>query len=365
MLVHYGSHGDAFGRPDGLFPPKYLSLEQVQLRPRRHSSVTSTRRSSRPQKLRIITSPVAPAYRPSSATTRTKKTKSIRPKQEQPPSPAMSGYSYSSSDQGNYSYQASYPHSGVPQYTQSQINAYYAQYQQYPPQPYQIIPDYYTQPVTVTHTAGYQQPVASGYDVGSWQSHGDDLGMNTSQGPTRSSSRTKTWTCDIPGCSSSANFTRLADLQRHQSTVHGVGTPEYPCNVPRCNRVGDKGFTRRDHLVEHLRNFHHIDIPKRRPGERSAFPFGWPEGAGGPHHSDINKKPLRRHHTSQDRQITVKKRRQSRWTQQGWQFKCRHQSFKRIVITGIVFINIRINVVIMVERSSRTRIAFFINSITE
>lgn len=146
---------------------------------------------------------MAPAYRPSSATTRTKKTKSIRPKQEQPPSPAMSGYSvsvtpiftaifgvdsynqYSSSDQGNYSYQASYPHSGVPQYTQSQINAYYAQYQQYPPQPYQIIPDYYTQPVTVTHTTGYQQPVASGYDVGSWQSHGDDLGMNTSQGPTR------------------------------------------------------------------------------------------------------------------------------------------------------------------------------------
>jgi hypothetical protein len=40
--------------------------------------------------------------------------------------------------------------------------------------------------------------------------------------------------------------------------------------VPRCTRIGDKGFTRRDHLVEHLRNFHHLDIPKRRPGERSA-----------------------------------------------------------------------------------------------
>jgi hypothetical protein len=88
----------------------------------------------------------------------------------------------------------------------------------------------------------------------------------------------RTWTCDIPSCTSSANFTRLADLQRHQSTVHGVGSPEYPCTVPRCNRIGDKGFTRRDHLVEHLRNFHHMDIPKRRPGERSAFPFGWPEG---------------------------------------------------------------------------------------
>lgn len=88
----------------------------------------------------------------------------------------------------------------------------------------------------------------------------------------------RSWTCEIAGCTSSANFTRLADLQRHQSTVHGMGTPEFPCTVPRCNRVGDKGFTRRDHLVEHLRNFHHMDIPKRRPGERSAFPFGWPEG---------------------------------------------------------------------------------------
>ncbi|KAI4638374.1 hypothetical protein J4E93_010174 [Alternaria ventricosa] len=182
----------------------------------------------------------------------------------------MSGYSYSSSDQGNYNYQTSYPASSVPQYTQSQINTYYAQYQCYPPQPYQIIPDYYVQPVNVAPTTGYQQPVAR---------------MSSSQAPTRSSSRTKTWTCDIASCTSSANFTRLADLQRHQSTVHGVGTPEYPCNVPRCNRVGDKGFTRRDHLVEHLRNFHHMDIPKRRPGERSAFPFGWPEGggAGGSH----------------------------------------------------------------------------------
>jgi len=94
----------------------------------------------------------------------------------------------------------------------------------------------------------------------------------------------RTWTCDIASCTSSANFTRIADLQRHQSTVHGVGTPGYPCNVPRCKRVGAKGFTRRDHLFEHLRSFHHIDIPKRRPGERTVFPFGWPdEFTGGSH----------------------------------------------------------------------------------
>ncbi|KAF2110823.1 hypothetical protein BDV96DRAFT_473402, partial [Lophiotrema nucula] len=58
--------------------------------------------------------------------------------------------------------------------------------------------------------------------------------------------------------------------------VHGIGSPEYPCYVPRCTRIGDKGFTRRDHLVEHLRNFHHLDIPKRKPGERSANPLGLP-----------------------------------------------------------------------------------------
>jgi hypothetical protein len=84
----------------------------------------------------------------------------------------------------------------------------------------------------------------------------------------------RTWKCELPNCSSTANFTRLADFQRHQSTVHEVGTPRYPCTFQDCTRVGDKGFTRRDHLVEHLRNFHHIDIPKRRPGERSAYPFG-------------------------------------------------------------------------------------------
>lgn len=33
--------------------------------------------------------------------------------------------------------------------------------------------------------------------------------------------------------------------------------------------------------MEHLRNFHKVDVPKRKVGERSAFPFGWPEGMGG------------------------------------------------------------------------------------
>lgn len=91
----------------------------------------------------------------------------------------------------------------------------------------------------------------------------------------------RTWTCDVALCTSSTRFTRLADLRRHQATVHGMGTPEFPCTIPHCSRVGNKGFTRRDHLMEHLRNFHKVDVPKRKAGERSAFPFGWPEGMGG------------------------------------------------------------------------------------
>ncbi|KAF2249731.1 hypothetical protein BU26DRAFT_550094 [Trematosphaeria pertusa] len=177
----------------------------------------------------------------------------------------MSGYGYSSGDQSGYYAQATaYP---VPQYTQSQINAYYQQYGCYPPQPYQVIADsYYAQPAAVvpssyTTTASTTSGYTSAY-----------AGGNLAIVPETQ----RTWRCDLPNCTSSANFTRLADLQRHQSTVHGVGTPDFPCTVKDCTRVGDKGFTRRDHLVEHLRNFHHIDIPKRRPGERSAHPLGLP-----------------------------------------------------------------------------------------
>ncbi|KAF2654431.1 hypothetical protein K491DRAFT_600854, partial [Lophiostoma macrostomum CBS 122681] len=176
------------------------------------------------------------------------------------PMPLLIWAQYSSGEPSNFGYTPqAWPTTPIPQYTQSQINTYYQQYQCYPPQPYNIIPEYYAQPLAT--------PVA----------HIHSTGSITPEGGSRSNSRTRTWTCDVPNCTSTANFTRLADLQRHQSTVHGMGTPDFPCTVPRCTRVGDKGFTRRDHLVEHLRNFHHLDIPKRRPGERSANPLGLPQ----------------------------------------------------------------------------------------
>ncbi|KAL4920979.1 hypothetical protein BDW62DRAFT_175670 [Aspergillus aurantiobrunneus] len=72
----------------------------------------------------------------------------------------------------------------------------------------------------------------------------------------------KPYACDDCGKS----FTRPADLKRHQSTVH------YPvfqnCPVADCSRKDGNGFPRRDHLVEHLRSYHHMDVPKRRAAKR-------------------------------------------------------------------------------------------------
>ncbi|KAJ5613960.1 hypothetical protein N7528_007614 [Penicillium herquei] len=63
-------------------------------------------------------------------------------------------------------------------------------------------------------------------------------------------------------------FTRFADLKRHQSSVH---FPVFRnCPVDHCSRKGSNGFPRQDHLVEHLRSYHHLDVPKKRALKRSA-----------------------------------------------------------------------------------------------
>ncbi|KAF1931173.1 uncharacterized protein M421DRAFT_90264 [Didymella exigua CBS 183.55] len=67
---------------------------------------------------------------------------------EDPYTPNMSGYGYPSSypEQPDFSsYTTAYP--GFAPYTQTRMNEYFAQYQCYLPQPYQILPDFYTQPI--------------------------------------------------------------------------------------------------------------------------------------------------------------------------------------------------------------------------
>ncbi|KAJ6157852.1 hypothetical protein N7470_005444 [Penicillium chermesinum] len=88
--------------------------------------------------------------------------------------------------------------------------------------------------------------------------------VTTPDSPPAPSKPAKPFACDA--CRKT--FTRFADLKRHQSSVH------YPvfrnCPVEHCSRKGSNGFPRQDHLVEHLRSYHHLDVPKRRALKRSA-----------------------------------------------------------------------------------------------
>ncbi|KAI1608995.1 hypothetical protein EDD37DRAFT_612296 [Exophiala viscosa] len=57
-------------------------------------------------------------------------------------------------------------------------------------------------------------------------------------------------------------FSRKADVTRHVRSQHQKTFID--CPRLRCNRKGTRGFTRKDHLTEHLRGFHMEDHAKRQ-----------------------------------------------------------------------------------------------------
>lgn len=63
-------------------------------------------------------------------------------------------------------------------------------------------------------------------------------------------------------------FTRSADLKRHESSVHFPVRQD--CPVHDCLRKHGNGFPRRDHLIEHLRSYHHWNVPKKRVSKRGS-----------------------------------------------------------------------------------------------
>ncbi|KLJ07560.1 hypothetical protein EMPG_16975 [Blastomyces silverae] len=81
----------------------------------------------------------------------------------------------------------------------------------------------------------------------------------------RSGSR---YVCMFPHCESS--FSRSADLSRHYPTVHFPDSVRLDCPKPRCSRKGEQGFTRQDHLNEHLRQYHKEPVAKRRSSKSSS-----------------------------------------------------------------------------------------------
>ncbi|PGH01455.1 hypothetical protein GX51_05263 [Blastomyces parvus] len=86
-----------------------------------------------------------------------------------------------------------------------------------------------------------------------------------SSGLERSGSR---YVCMFPLCESS--FSRSADLSRHYPTVHFPDSVRLDCPKPRCSRKGEQGFTRQDHLNEHLRQYHKEPVAKRRSSKSSS-----------------------------------------------------------------------------------------------
>ncbi|OJD34618.1 c2h2 finger domain [Diplodia corticola] len=82
---------------------------------------------------------------------------------------------------------------------------------------------------------------------------------NTANDPERK------WKCKQSECAERKGFKRHTDLVRHMSTVHHrEDQGKFDCVQRTCPRKGENGFTRKDHLTEHLRNFHLRSIPKRR-----------------------------------------------------------------------------------------------------
>jgi len=67
--------------------------------------------------------------------------------------------------------------------------------------------------------------------------------------------------CRYPECASES--TRIGDLHRHQ-LKHKRIVPRHPC--PHCRKYrGNNGFKRKDHLRQHIRNYHHIDADAQDP----------------------------------------------------------------------------------------------------
>jgi len=68
-------------------------------------------------------------------------------------------------------------------------------------------------------------------------------------------SRSRVFACGLNDCTRA--YKRKYELQRHQRKHTGLRP--YGCRLMTCDRAGQNGFARKDHLKQHLRQVHHVE----------------------------------------------------------------------------------------------------------
>ncbi|GAB7358759.1 hypothetical protein MBLNU230_g3987t1 [Neophaeotheca triangularis] len=140
-----------------------------------------------------------------------------------------------------------------------------------PPTTYRNEPQYYTQlsqqqqqyqPQAQSHTP---QPTTASAPYPSPDSSASPPSDTQTSTPTRPPKGH--YICLHPQCKGIA-FSRAADLDRHDDSAHNPQRQLWDCTVPGCRRVGANGLPRRDKLLEHLRETHKMDVPKREAGAK-------------------------------------------------------------------------------------------------
>ncbi|KIX00827.1 uncharacterized protein Z518_09892 [Rhinocladiella mackenziei CBS 650.93] len=112
-------------------------------------------------------------------------------------------------------------------------------------------------------------PSTYGQDKVQGDSWKGNVGGSTSNPRSPSSSKDRVF-CSHRDCMDDKGrprkfFSRKADVTRHYKSAHDITYRD--CPKPHCSRKGKQGFTRRDHLIEHLRGYHMEVIAKRQTGD--------------------------------------------------------------------------------------------------
>lgn len=86
--------------------------------------------------------------------------------------------------------------------------------------------------------------------------------------------KTTTITCEFDKCS--AVFKNIGEFNRHYRCVHikAAKHSKLDCTFEGCYRVGEEGFTRKDNLIQHLRNVHGEVITKNPVRFNGRLPNG-------------------------------------------------------------------------------------------